>query len=411
MTQRDTWRQYWRLSALSVAIALLAAFVLLAGEFWFEERAEVLEELKVQSAMIGTNAGAALAFKDAETATEILSALARSPMVIEAALYLADGRRLAVFRRAGEKAGYLPAHVQNVVATAAIGEIRLTLPVLQQGRSIGTMALRADMSRVHATLGHFVVAFAVVAAIAGVLAYLAGHGIRLRLMESQSALESSRSTIRLLSAHRESVMEAEHKRIAQEIHDELGQLLTTALLNLKRIERSSRSGNSVSAEQVAEIKLLIEDALRGVRGIAADLRPPVLNIGLPAAIEWLAERTLNGSDIALRIEMAESLPGMDDRCSITLFRIVQESLTNIVRHAHAQSVHIALASDGESLRLLIEDDGVGFVPQVPPPGTGFGLIGMQERVSAIGGSVEIDSRPSAGTRIRVRVPLSTTKEN
>lgn len=407
MARSEAWVQSWRLSALSAGVALLAVFVLLAGQVWFAEREEVIQDLEVKARIVGANAGVALAFKDADTASEVLAALAHSSMISNADLYLPDGQVLATFTRPGSPgiADTLPQSVRGAA------EVRVATPVILQGRSVGTIAVKAELSRVYSALAGFFLAFMAAGGVAGVVAYLAGRGIRHRLAENQFELESSRATIRLLGAHRENVVEGEHKRIAREIHDELGQVLTTALMNLKGVDRALRAGEGVARERIAEIRSCVESALEGVKGIATDLRPPVLNIGLPAAIEWLTERTLTGSGVTAHIEIDEFLPDMGDRCAIALFRVVQESLTNVVRHARAHSVSIDIGRDGEDVRLDVKDDGVGFSPSQEPSPRCFGLLGIRERIAALGGRTEIRSSYGTGTKVSVWIPSSAFRES
>lgn len=225
-----------------------------------------------------------------------------------------------------------------------------------------------------------------------------------QLKQAQQALERSRAELRQLGAHREGMVEREHQRLAREFHDELGQLLTTARMHLQLLAQQVGNEPARAAESVRAIDAMIVDAYRSIKNIASDLRPAALNLGLTAAIEWLAGRMLVPLGIACAIDCAPEADRLDDDYSITLFRIVQESLTNIVRHAAAQRVRIAIRHEAGILRLMVEDDGKGFDARQVDRVKQFGLLGIAERVAALDGAVDLDSAPGAGTRIAVRLP-------
>lgn len=403
MDSRDFGGNYWRLSVVSVGIALFATMVSLAAQSWFSAKQHLLDALQTNAQIFGANASAALAFGDAETAKEILSALTYSPMVVEAALYLPNGQKLAGYKSAGSRPAYAPAtlNVEDGLLRTSPG-LRQSLRIRMGDTQLGGIVLWAVMDSVYAELRNFLLGFSLTAGVAGLLAYLAGYRLRQRLAENQRDLESSAETIRRLAARRDQLMEEEHKRIAREIHDELGQTLTTALMGLKRISQKQQC----DVRQIADIEAAVASAMRSVRDIAADLRPAVLNIGFQAAIEWLAERTLADSGIRFQIRIPESALPLNEEAMTALFRIIQESLTNVVRHAQAGRVTIALAVTADRLVLSIEDDGVGFTPSASGTVRSLGLIGMKERAAALGATLTIVSNPGQGTRISVTLALS-----
>jgi PAS domain S-box-containing protein len=222
-----------------------------------------------------------------------------------------------------------------------------------------------------------------------------------QLKRAQLALERSRAELRQLGAHRESMVEREHQRLAREFHDELGQLLTTARMHLQLLSRQMDSDVAQARQSVQTVDSMLVDTYRSIKNIASDLRPAALNLGLTAAIEWLVDRMLRPIGIACRVDCASAADHLGDAISIGLFRIVQESLTNIVRHAQARQVSIQLACTGDILRLAIRDDGKGFDMGAVDRVKQFGLLGVAERVTALGGELVIDSAPGAGTHIEV----------
>lgn len=233
------------------------------------------------------------------------------------------------------------------------------------------------------------------------------HGVILdvtALKVAQQDLERSRQELRQLASHRETRIEQERARLAREFHDELGQVLTTARMHLQLLERSLPAESSAARDAAHNIETMIAEAYRSVKAIASDLRPAALNLGLAAAVEWVAARILGPAGIHYRISFAAAADRLDDDYAIALFRIVQESLSNIVRHAAAHRVHITLSHEAGEMRLLVEDDGKGFDAARVDHATHFGLLGISERVTSLGGALEIDSNPGDGTRISVTLP-------
>jgi len=233
------------------------------------------------------------------------------------------------------------------------------------------------------------------------------HGVMLdvtALKQAQQDLERSRVELRRLASHREARVEQERARLAREFHDELGQVLTTARMQLQLLERTLPADASAARDAAHNIEAMIAEAYRSVKAIASDLRPAALNLGLAAAVEWVAARMLGAAGIRYDIAFAPAADRLDDDYAIVLFRIVQESLSNIVRHAGASKVAIALSHHAGAMHLLVEDDGRGFDASRVDHATHFGLLGISERVMALGGALEIDSRPGAGTRLSVTLP-------
>jgi signal transduction histidine kinase len=196
--------------------------------------------------------------------------------------------------------------------------------------------------------------------------------------------------------------EAERRRLARELHDETGQALTSILLGLKSVEDAPDDGSKRDA--VAELRELVRSTLQDVRQLAVDLRPTALDdFGLVAALQRLIETFRESTGIAVDFEarLEERLP---PDVETALYRIVQECLTNIVKHARAGRVSILLARRPSSVSTVIEDDGVGFDVDTVRDG-GLGLVGMRERIGLLGGRLAIESRPDAGTTLSVEVPL------
>ncbi|MFI8336126.1 PAS domain S-box protein [Pseudomonas taetrolens] len=223
------------------------------------------------------------------------------------------------------------------------------------------------------------------------------------------ALDSSRGQLRELSAHLESVREEEKARIAREVHDELGQMLTVLKLETSMCELAYADLDPGLRERLNSMKKLIAQLFQLVRDVATALRPPILDAGICSAIEWQARRFEARTQIPCLVQVPEHLPPLSAAKEVGLFRILQEALTNVIRHAQAQTVELTLSVQGKELCLSISDDGQGFEPSAGRPAS-FGLVGMRERVLMLGGTLSLQSEPGAGTTLSVRVPLSQSLE-
>jgi PAS domain S-box-containing protein len=225
----------------------------------------------------------------------------------------------------------------------------------------------------------------------------------------EESLVSQREQLRALAERLQWVREEDRKRVARDLHDEIGQILTAIKMDMTWMTRHLPESESVMLTRLAESIQLINDGVKTVRNICSGLRPGVLDdLGLAAAIEW------QSNEFALRngVECKVSVPPIDlhldgDRATAT-FRIFQECLTNVTRHAQAKSVRVALCQEEESILLVVEDDGVGFKETGQSNKLGsLGLLGMKERAQFCGGEVHISSSPGKGTTVTVRVPVDT----
>ncbi|MFY0730529.1 PAS domain-containing sensor histidine kinase [Pseudomonas sp. NFX15] len=217
-------------------------------------------------------------------------------------------------------------------------------------------------------------------------------------------LASSREQLRELSAHLESVREEEKARIAREVHDELGQMLTVLKLETSMCELAYAQLDAGLNERLGSMKRLIAQLFQLVRDVATALRPPILDAGIASAIEWQARRFEARTQIPCLVQVPDNLPVLSDAKAIGLFRILQEALTNVMRHAQAHTVELTLALEGDTLCLTVADDGVGFVSAAGRSAS-FGIVGMRERVLIMGGELTLESEPGEGTTLSVRVPL------
>ena len=261
----------------------------------------------------------------------------------------------------------------------------LWVPLLVRGRAIGVLAahdkLGADVRFTDTDL-RLAETFAARAALAVDLSERIARDSLRRVVEGQ---------------------ELERRRLARELHDETGQALTSILLGLKALEERSKDPASRAATE--ELRELVVSTLQDVRRLAVELRPSALDdFGLVAALERLAESFAEQTGISVDFQTALADERLPEEVETALYRIVQESLTNVVKHAQARRVSILLARKDGAVKAVVEDDGQGFDP-AKQTDDGYGLMGMRERLALLGGRLEVESGHDGGTTIAAEVPV------
>ncbi len=229
--------------------------------------------------------------------------------------------------------------------------------------------------------------------------------------KAEELLRRSRLRLRNLAARLHAAREQERAAIAREIHDELGQVLTGLKLDLAWLHERLPTPERPLAERIESMLALMDSTLDTVRRLSTGLRPPILDdLGLEAAIEWQVQEfaSRSGCECGLQCDIVELVSSRDRDTAV--FRILQEALTNISRHARARRVRVTLQVRGGQLVLQVSDDGVGISKLAISSNESLGLIGMSERARAFGGGVRIEALPNAGTRVTLKVPLRYDEE-
>ncbi len=230
---------------------------------------------------------------------------------------------------------------------------------------------------------------------------------RLEALERvQEELVKREDLRRKLLRHTVMAQEEERSRIARELHDELAQILTGFTLELATLK--SLSSDNIGCQDVVErLQDLCQQMSNGIYTLVHDLRPAQLDdLGLVPAVQHLIDDAQRHMKLAVQLEVLGGKQRLDHVVETVLFRVIQEALTNVARHAHANAVAISLHYQPAQTVLVVSDDGVGFRPKIlANPQTGFGIAGMRERVRSVGGGFQLDSAPGQGTRIQVEIPL------
>ena len=225
-----------------------------------------------------------------------------------------------------------------------------------------------------------------------------------RLMET---VRAGREQLQALSRRLLTAQEEERRRLAVELHDELGQVLTAVKINLGSLARES--GGPAAPAHLRDATASVDRAMERVRDLALDLRPSLLDdLGLGAAVRSHADKFARTTPVEAHLSI-DAVPRLSSGLEIACFRVAQEALTNVARHAKARNVWVDLHLDTEALDLRVRDDGIGFDVNLARgraiSGASMGLLGMQERVSLAGGHYELSTRPEGGTEVRARFPL------
>jgi len=222
---------------------------------------------------------------------------------------------------------------------------------------------------------------------------------------AQLEIERSREELRALSRHLQTIREEEKARIAREVHDELGSTLTALKMDLDWLGEHLAGAPAPIAATKAEMDKLLEEAVAATRRIVTDLRPSILDdLGLSAALRWQAAEFRKHTETRIDVETPASDHGIGRDVALTLFRIFQETLTNIARHAKATEVSVSLSATDAALVLQIRDNGIGISDEDLRKPTSHGIRGMRERAQQLGGDVSVSGNPGAGTTVVISVP-------
>lgn len=221
----------------------------------------------------------------------------------------------------------------------------------------------------------------------------------------ERGLQQTQAELRELADKVELWREEERKRIAREMHDELGQVLTAIRMDVTWLDMKYGDAHDELRKKVQELNVLLERAGGSVRNIVSNLRPMALDVGLAAALDWLCKDYFGRTACRYVLDIRDTCADLEEKTVVALFRIAQELLTNAARHAACSEVEVVLDRCRENVTLVVSDNGRGFEYVGHGALTSFGLMGIRERVLALGGQVEFVTAPQQGTRVCVVVPI------
>jgi two-component system, NarL family, sensor histidine kinase UhpB len=233
---------------------------------------------------------------------------------------------------------------------------------------------------------------------------LAAAGMRREKASAQAALAASEARLHELAAHLEMVKDSERTAIAREVHDDIGGSLTAIKFDLAWLKRRLPDDSEIQ-QRLAATSMMLDHAAEASQRIMRNLRPGVLDQGIVPALEWLTRSFRERTGINTSFDTNRSEVPVAEAVAMAVYRVCQEALTNITKHAEATQVGVTLFADGEQLTLEISDNGRGFGVDARLKPDSFGLTGMAERARALGGTLDIDSAPSRGTTLMFIVPI------
>src|SRR5579884_2805707 len=289
-----------------------------------------------------------------------------------------------------------------VPLTTAVVEITQGIDQEDRKQSAATQAkIQQRFERTGRELG-------VVLNVALAAALLLALGAMIYILRIERQINASRNQLEQLSARLVNAQEEERRSISRELHDEVGQTLGAVLVEAANLSNRIPPDDAVARKYLDNIRKQADSSINSIRNIALLLRPSMLDdLGLIPALEWQAREVSRRSGINVKViaqEVADSLP---DPLRTTIYRLVQEALNNVARHSGASSATVSVRGEGGQLVVAVEDDGQGFNPQRT---RGLGLLGMEERVRAAGGRLEIESQPGKGTRLSAWLPAPSLVE-
>ncbi len=389
----------WRNTALSIAWgAFLVSLAIALGGWW------LTRELRREEALAH-----ALTESDARM-------LATVQALIDAVVTVNREERIVLFNRAAEKMfGYGAAEMigrplQQLLPGPALEALRQQVGA-QPASGSGESPIPLEITCRHRKGFEFPVETTISRVVAGGELLLTAilrdvserHQAELRLRESNRQLRD-------LSAALQDVRENERTRIARELHDELGQKLTGLKLELSWLSGRMKNSQPEMLEKIESMKSLVSSTVEEARRISSELRPLMLDdLGFAAAAEWMANDFSRRTGIRAQLDLSGAHAVGGDPLATALFRMLQESLTNVMRYAEATEVGIALHCEAGEVILRVRDNGKGMDSAADRQG-GFGLIGMRERAIALGGNVSITTAPGEGFSLEARIPLESTEQ-
>jgi signal transduction histidine kinase len=247
--------------------------------------------------------------------------------------------------------------------------------------------------------------------LAGLLMSLVGGFYILRLEKQgrirYQELVASQKELESLSSRLVDAQEEERRSISRELHDEVGQTLGALLMDLGQLSRLIPAEENLLQEQIKRIKSAAETAVRSIRDLALLLRPPMLDdLGLVPALEWQAREISRRGDMEVDVHAEKVSEQLTDEVKVCVYRLVQEALTNAARHSGARHAKVSIVQSKGTIRVQIADDGISFSPE---RARGMGILGMEERVKRLGGSLTIESAPGKGTTVGAEIPVEHSK--
>lgn len=398
-------------AATALAYPLLALFTGVSGELWPRHASEILLVVALLTFLSALREWVARALqKCEETALRRIYLVGAGVVLLQAAVWAAYASAILFFY-ARTWTGLMATLVTAGLVAGSTASLTPNYPLMQIYIAVVNYPIAAVLlshsSRPELTCAATVITYALFMTAIGKRNALRYQRLSAALEDLEAARSHSEllaAELRQLAAVQQSAVEAERLHLAREVHDDLGQLVTAQKICLARLERhvEDRPG---AAERVQELNELTDSTLHSVRRIASSLRPPLLDeLGLVPAIDRFLTETCQRAGIQFFLKVSGEIPSLNREQSLTAFRVCQEAVTNVLRHARADRLTVELADGSNQIQLRIEDNGVGM--ESGSEGSALGLRGLRERLHLIGGELELTSRPGDGMLLQATIPLS-----
>lgn len=371
-------------------VYLLVGLCLLTIYRWYENHEKLISQTKIQSEIIGNNISAAVLFKDLKAINETLYSLSFDENIEVACLYDPFDNLISSYKNKS-----IPGTDVCETSRQASFALLYSSDIFVSNEKIARLTVQASTTHIYKELIFFVLIFIVIGTVITSIAILNTQHI-------DKKIKSYEISIKEMMNRNELALEDQHKRIAIEIHDQIGQLLTTSMLNLQ-IALKEETDESKKNALLQKTNVVINEAYLRIKDISASLHPSILKFGFCPAIEWLAEKNFSMLEIAWNVQSTDDFKEPNPRIGLALFRICQEAFSNIIKHARAKNVSISIEQNNHQLALVIKDDGIGFAIEKIQNSQSLGLIGISERAKGIGANIEITSKNGHGTTIEIIV--------
>lgn len=369
-------------------IYLIVGLCLITLFRWFENHTKLISQTKIQSEIIGNNISAAVIFKDLSAIQETIDSLSVDKNIQKACLFDENRKFIASYKKETSKdtcSSENPTFASLIYIT----------DIVAAGRKIGSLSITVSTLGIYIELLTFILISLIITAVIFFIASINSRSINRRIQQYEQSIKE-------MKARNELTLEDQHKRIAIEIHDQIGQLLTTSMLNLQIISKENTPEKEKNT-LVNKTNSIINEAYLRIKDISASLHPSILKFGFIPAIEWLAEKSFSQYEINWQINTEGNFKEPEAKVALSLFRICQEIFSNINKHSKARNVEILFVQTNKRLNMIIHDDGIGFDVQSIKSSQSLGLIGASERAKVIGANIEISSDIGQGTRVEIIV--------
>jgi len=383
LTKPENLKQAIVLLVIATGVCLMTFFYQIA------EENEFYDNFNNQANMMSSNLATSLLYEDIDEINEILDTLQGKKEIVLACVFDAQGTLITSKGHTTTALHCDHKHIKHASIT------HFASPIQQKSKMLGQLELYVSQQNVYHDTIRFLALLILTAS-----SIWAINAFAIRKLTAQ--IKGHEKKLQQVLHKQDDVINAEHRKIAIEIHDQIGQLLSSANLNIRYL-KSSLAGQQQQG-LLGETEQILSEVYVRIKNISTELHPAILSFGIQAAVEWLAEQKLSPNNIEWRVRRNRELKALDQKLAIILFRICQEAFTNILKYSHASIVFIDLNLEPHSIVMTIRDNGIGARASMLQKNISLGLIGITERAKSVNGEVTFDSN-AYGTSLSITLPI------